>query len=228
MKEVYLSSRLEIKYAFGSIVIGLPDTLGRAGCSGLSIVWLNPGEETYGMHAEGAAGTRHAEAVDVLERWESLVITLQSLGNTDEARTVALGKISELERFILSIPRSRPAEGFSALFDLARNVVSNKAETKVSDVTFKAKSDAAAPGGWMARLMEAGYKVTYRPGRFGDAEYLVKFGGESVKFVTNSTRARSTVVAEATAGQQAILDAIAKSGLAVGSPDPYAEQSYAG
>lgn len=95
---------------------------------------------------------------------------------------------------------------------------------QTQDVTFKAKSDAAAPGGWMARLMESGFKVSYRPGRFGDTEYLVKSGSESVKVVTNSTKARSTFLAAATPGQQAIFEAITKSGLAVGTPDPYLPQ----
>ncbi|MDK0996949.1 hypothetical protein ACO2TQ_40195 [Burkholderia sp. OKR4-1] len=92
------------------------------------------------------------------------------------------------------------------------------------EVTFKAKADQAAPGGWMARLMEAGYKVSYRPGKFGDTEYLVKSSGAFVKFTTNSTRARTTVLAQASPEQQAIFEAITQTGLAVGSADPYAEQ----
>ncbi|MBK1902215.1 MULTISPECIES: hypothetical protein [Burkholderia] len=92
------------------------------------------------------------------------------------------------------------------------------------EVTFKAKADNAAPAGWMARLMDAGYKVSYRAGKFGDTEYLVKSGDTFVKIITNSTRARTTVVAQASAEQQAIFEAITKSGLAVGSADPYAEQ----
>jgi hypothetical protein len=91
-------------------------------------------------------------------------------------------------------------------------------------VTFKAKADNAAPSGWMARLMEAGYKVSYRAGKFGDTKFLVKSGGAFVNFTTNSKRARTTVLEHASAEQQDIFEAIAKSGLAVGSADPYAEQ----
>ncbi|WP_143281152.1 hypothetical protein [Burkholderia cenocepacia] len=91
-------------------------------------------------------------------------------------------------------------------------------------VTFKAKADNAAPSGWMARLMEAGYKVSYRAGKFGDTKFLVKSGGAFVNFTTNSKRARTTVLEHASAEQQDIFEAITKSGLAVGSADPYAEQ----
>ncbi|MBR8189049.1 hypothetical protein KDW82_08255 [Burkholderia vietnamiensis] len=126
-----LPQKLEFKFAFGSIVIGVPDELGRTGHSGARIAWLNPGDETFGLHAEGAALTRQDDALAILDRWATLANHLQGVGSGDE-RTTLLDEVTDVERFILS--RATPAEGFSALFDLARSAATIHLEGKLHDV----------------------------------------------------------------------------------------------
>jgi hypothetical protein len=66
----------------------------------------------------------------------------------------------------------------------------------------------AATGGWVAEMIEAGFRVLSRPVNFGETRYIVKLGEDHVAFVQAPSRGRKFSISVSTAGQQKIIAAL--------------------
>lgn len=126
MKHMKMPDKLECYHAFGSLVIAVPDSSGRVGCHGPCVAWLNPNEDTFGLHAEGAAITRHDDATEILNRWVSLTHVLRGVGGGRVRQEAAMEEIANLEQIIKT--SGTPGNGFVDLFAAARSVFSNGVE----------------------------------------------------------------------------------------------------
>ncbi|MGF6440092.1 hypothetical protein [Paraburkholderia youngii] len=125
-----LVRQLDSRHAFGSYVIGIPDRLGRVGFHGPAVMWLNPGQHTYGLHAEGAASTRYDDLVAILDRWEALADILLGASEGRVTREAAVEAVADLERFVRM--RAAPGDGFETLFATAHAAASGKTGSVVS------------------------------------------------------------------------------------------------
>ncbi|WP_157130328.1 hypothetical protein [Burkholderia pseudomallei] len=68
--------------------------------------------------------------------------------------------------------------------------------------------NAASTSGWAAEVIEAGFRVQWRPAAFGETRYTVKAGADFIQFDQAPTRGRKVRVAEPSEGQQRIIAAL--------------------
>lgn len=113
-----LPRQLESTCAFGSMIVCEPDRLKRVGCHGPVIAWLSPGDETWGMHAEGAAMSRAKDAQGLIAKWEQVIDLLDGIRRGDASRDEASASIREMEMMVDRI--GRRGEGAQRLFATAR------------------------------------------------------------------------------------------------------------
>jgi len=104
--------------AFGSMIVCEPDRLKRAGCHGPVIAWLSPADDTFGLHAEGAAMTRAKDASTLIAKWDQVIDLLDGIRRGDTSRDAASASIREMEMMVDRM--GRRGEGAQRLFATAR------------------------------------------------------------------------------------------------------------
>ncbi|MBU9468628.1 hypothetical protein LGM75_24740 [Burkholderia multivorans] len=68
--------------------------------------------------------------------------------------------------------------------------------------------NAESTGGWVAELMNAGFRVQWRPVAFGQTRYTVKTDADFIQFDQAPTRGRKVRFDAPSDGQQRIIDAL--------------------
>jgi hypothetical protein len=68
-------------------------------------------------------------------------------------------------------------------------------------------------GGWVARMINSGFRVLSRPVRFGESKYIVKADREFIEFTQAPSRGRKVRFDAPTDSQQRIIDALISFGV---------------
>lgn len=82
------------------------------------------------------------------------------------------------------------------------------------------KSAEHAEMGWAAKLMSSGFKLTWRPERFGRTQYLLKQGGDHLVFTQDPHRVAKTDMRQASPGQIRLAHALVENGIGRLVPKP--------
>jgi hypothetical protein len=62
--------------------------------------------------------------------------------------------------------------------------------------------------GWVAKMIEKGFRVLWRPARFGETSYTVISGKDVIRFEQAPSRVRKVSFDGSSEGQQRIIDAL--------------------